>query len=83
VKINGKPSYLWRAVDHEGEVLEAVVTSKRDKAVALMRVLCPTVEAVANLVPIGCANVILRSRIGPKRVGDDQPRTAVSLYDPT
>ena len=27
--------YLWRAVDHEGEVLDAVVTSKRDKAAAL------------------------------------------------
>src|SRR5271170_5262687 len=26
VKINGKLRYLWRAVDHEGEVLEAVVT---------------------------------------------------------
>ena len=26
---------LWRAVDHEGEVLEAVVTSKRNKAAAL------------------------------------------------
>jgi putative transposase len=25
VKINGKLCYLWRAVDHEGEVLEAVV----------------------------------------------------------
>ncbi|HEY3889745.1 MAG TPA: DDE-type integrase/transposase/recombinase, partial [Caulobacteraceae bacterium] len=25
VKINGKLYYLWRAVDHEGEVLEAVV----------------------------------------------------------
>jgi putative transposase len=24
VKINGKLYYLWRAVDHEGEVLEAV-----------------------------------------------------------
>jgi DDE domain len=35
VKINGKLRYLWRAVDHEGEVLEAVVTSKRDKAAAL------------------------------------------------
>jgi putative transposase len=32
VKINGKLRYLWRAVDHEGEVLEAVVTSKRNKA---------------------------------------------------
>ena len=35
VRVNGKLCYLWRAVDHEGEVLEAVVTSKRDKAAAL------------------------------------------------
>jgi putative transposase len=35
VKIHGKLRYLWRAVDHEGEVLEAVVTSKRNKAAAL------------------------------------------------
>jgi putative transposase len=35
VKINGKLCYLWRAVDHEGEVLEAVATAKRDKAAAL------------------------------------------------
>src|ERR1700747_1306067 len=33
--INGKLCYLWRAVDHEGEVLEAVVTARRDKAAAL------------------------------------------------
>ena len=32
---NGKLCYLWRAVDHEGEVLETVVTAKRDKAAAL------------------------------------------------
>ncbi len=35
LKINGKLCYLWRAVDHEGEVLEAVVTAKRHKAAAL------------------------------------------------
>ncbi len=35
VKVNGKLCYLWRAVDHEGEVLEAVVTAKRDKTAAL------------------------------------------------
>jgi putative transposase len=35
VKVNGKLCYPWRAVDHEGEVLEAVVTAKRDKAAAL------------------------------------------------
>ncbi|WP_104018941.1 IS6 family transposase [Roseovarius nitratireducens] len=35
VKINGKHHYLWRAVDHEGEVLESFVTVTRDKAAAL------------------------------------------------
>lgn len=35
VKINGETHYLWRAVDHEGEVLGAVVTRRRDKAAAL------------------------------------------------
>jgi putative transposase len=35
VKVSGKLCYLWRAVDHEGEVLEAVVTARRDKAAAL------------------------------------------------
>ena len=35
MKVNGKLCYLWRAVDHEGEVLELVVTAKRDKAAAL------------------------------------------------
>ncbi len=35
VKINGVQHYLWRAVDHEGEVLEAYVTKRRDKKAAL------------------------------------------------
>src|SRR5258706_3039174 len=35
VKINGETRYLWRAVDHEGEVLESYVTKDRDKAAAL------------------------------------------------
>lgn len=35
VKINGKQHYLWRAVDHEGEVQESYVTKKRDKRAAL------------------------------------------------
>ena len=35
VKINGKTHYLWRAVDHEGEVLESVVTKRRDRKAAL------------------------------------------------
>jgi putative transposase len=35
VKIGGEMKYLWRAVDHEGEVLESYVTTTRDKAAAL------------------------------------------------
>ena len=35
VKINGGKHYLWRGVDHEGEVLEAFATRTRDKAAAL------------------------------------------------
>jgi len=35
VKINGELHYLWRAVDHEGEILESFVTKKRDKSAAL------------------------------------------------
>src|SRR5664279_1688565 len=35
VKINGEMRYLWRAVDHEGEVLESYVTKERDKAAAM------------------------------------------------
>ncbi len=35
VKVNGQRHYLWRDVDHEGEVLEAVVKKRRNKAAAL------------------------------------------------
>jgi putative transposase len=35
VKINGETHYLWRAVDHEGEVLESFVTKRRDRQAAL------------------------------------------------
>ena len=32
---HGEMHYLWRAVDHEGEVLESLATKTRDKAAAL------------------------------------------------
>ena len=35
VKVNRERHYLWRAVDHEGEVLESFVTKMRDKKAAL------------------------------------------------
>ena len=35
VKLRGETHYLWRAVDHEGEVLEAYVSKKRNRRKAL------------------------------------------------
>ena len=35
MRINGETHYLWRAVDHEGEVLESFVTKRRDRKAAL------------------------------------------------
>ena len=35
VKLNGEMVYLWRAVDHEGEILESYITKTRDKDAAL------------------------------------------------
>ena len=36
VKINGELHYLWRAVDHEGEVLECYVTKRRNRKAAMV-----------------------------------------------
>ena len=35
VRINGETHYLWRAVDHKGEVLEVFATKRRDRNSAL------------------------------------------------
>ena len=35
VRINGETHYLWRAVDHDGEVLDVFATKRRDRKAAL------------------------------------------------
>jgi len=35
VRINGETHYLWRAIDHESEVLEVFATKRRDRTAAL------------------------------------------------
>jgi len=35
VRINGEQHYLWRAVDHEGDVLEVFASKRRDRKAAL------------------------------------------------
>jgi putative transposase len=63
VSINGKTIYLWRAVDCEGEVLDVLVQSRRNKqaALKLMRKLlksqgfCPTAVVTDKLPSYGAA----------------------------
>src|SRR5258708_24709433 len=63
VRIAGRQMYLWRAVDHEGEVLDMLVQRRRDKraALRLMRKLlrkqgfAPELLATDNLGSYGSA----------------------------
>ncbi|MEX0861047.1 MAG: DDE-type integrase/transposase/recombinase, partial [Cucumibacter sp.] len=57
-KINGVTHYLWRAVDHEGEVLEAFVSKQRDRTAA-MRFLRGAMKRY------GSPNVIVTDRLRP------------------
>ena len=62
-RIAGETVYLWRAVDHEGEVLDVLVQRRRDKraALTLMRKLlkkqgfAPTVVVTDKLRSYGAA----------------------------
>ena len=56
VRINGETYYLWRAVDHEGEVLEVFVTKRRDRTAAL-RFLRKAMKRY------GCPRVIVTDRL--------------------
>ena len=42
LKIDGRMAYLWRAVDSEGEIVDVLVQTKRNKAAAL------TIDAKAS-----------------------------------
>ena len=54
LKIDGRMVYLWRAVDAEGEVLDVLVQSKRNKhaALKLMRKLLKKYAFVPERVSI-------------------------------
>lgn len=52
VKIGGETCYLWRAVDHEGEILDAVVIKRRDRksAITLLKKLMKRHGGPASIV---------------------------------
>src|ERR1700738_3645985 len=52
VRIAGKRMYLWRAVDHEGEVLEILVQRRRDRSAARSSTVwpfCPSRSSLSGL----------------------------------
>jgi putative transposase len=71
VRINGETHYLWRAVDHEGEVLETFVTKRRDRKAAL-RFLKKAMKRYGN--PPEIVTDHLRSyRAAMKEIGNEAP----------
>ena len=56
VRINGEQHYLWRAVDHEGEILESFVTKRRDRKAALKFLR----KAMKRY---GCPNVVVTDKL--------------------
>ena len=66
VKINGERHCLWRALDHEGEVLESFVTKCRDRKAVLKflrksmkRFGKPEIIAADKLRPYGAAMKVI------------------------
>ena len=49
MKINGETHYPWRAVDHEGEVLEVFATKRRDPRAALKFRAIKTLQKFASV----------------------------------
>jgi putative transposase len=63
VWIAGERIYLWRAVDHEGEILDMLVQRRRDTraALRLMRKLLTKQGFVPKLLMTSCAPMPRRS----------------------
>jgi len=56
IRIKGETHYLWRAVDHEGEVLEVFATKRRDRKAALQFL-------KRAMKRYGCPSVIVTNRL--------------------
>ena len=91
VRIAGRRMYLWRAVDHEGEILEVLVQRRRDRraAIKLMRKLlrkqgfAPKMVVTDKLRSYGAASTTSGWRATMNRdfartIG---PRTPTRWYD--
>jgi len=66
VRIAGKRMYLWRAVDHEGEILDVLVQRRRDKRAALKRAVASLAAGSSRRATIS-ASARSRRRCGARR----------------
>jgi putative transposase len=88
VKINGVRHCLWRAVDHEGEVLESYVTKQRDKAAALkflrksLRRHGQTEVILTDQLASYCAPLKTLDAIGKRETGRWLNNRAENSYQP-
>jgi putative transposase len=69
VRINGETHYLWRADDHEGEVLDVFVTKRRDPK-AVLKFLKKTMKRY------GCPEIVVTDKLqsykaAMKVIGDE------------
>ena len=70
VRINAETHYLWRAVDHEGEVLETFVTKKRDRKAAL-RFLKKAMKRYGSPLEVVTADRLRPYRAAMKAIGNE------------
>ena len=86
VRIAGKRMYLWRAVDHEGEILEVLVQRRRERraAVKLMRKLMRKQGLAPKTVVTDCLSEVRKSaRGGAISAGTCRPRRSSRDSPPT
>lgn len=81
VKINGERHYLWRAVDHEGEVLESFVTKRRDRKAAL-KFLRKSMKRFGNIV-IVVTDKLLSYGAAMKEIGSAGRQETGRKFPPT
>ena len=81
LKIGGRMVYLWRAVDAEGEVLDVLVQSKRNKHAAL-KLMRKLLKKYAISFPrwVGHRRLAVIRRSGP-RSGDRKPPSARAMEE--
>ena len=80
VRINGQIHYLWRAVEHEGGVLEVIATKRRNRKAAL-RFLKRTMKRYGRPASI-VTDRLPSYQVAMKVVGNAAAQTWGSLAQP-